>query len=836
MENLLNELSKLLHKVFVINSSAAAIQQPDGIYKTKYFPFTPFVIEAMLKERGAIGCYQQSYKTGYVKWICFDFDCRDKETPNISELNLKYVKMFLEILHSYQISYLTEFSGRRGIHVWIVFEDSLTKSLAYKIANKLYNQFIRSVDEEFLKKYAIDLFPATESAKGNKVGKQVKLPLSTHKLGGQSFLFKDMLDFNSIYSADFYKNQYKLLLEYKMNSVNFVSTQLLISDETEIDRNLKYKKINISSDIICSSEEVINILSELRVYSEIFQRLKLGLSYEKDWYVILGTITPIDNEGQILQGIFMNSPLYNPELSGSMINKFREHYYPATLGYLYSIYDLDIEENIDKTITGLEYLLKKLSPENSKWIEITPFNNWNVNEVEILKNIKYTIEKERKYILYNDENTDIEIWNGLNSIKKYDIRKMNDEISKILTEGHIADQEIQVKLYKRIENEEKTRLLVSLGVKHRVITTHVALLLAHKLGKKINSFSYNIIAYSNNDIFYNWYHSWNNYRSHIRPFFEIPFLSNWGVMTIDVKKFYDCIDFLSVYNLYEKELDEVERRIFKYLISLNDLVMRKIASTRIGVPQGPAYARIISEMFLNSILSFIPEFEDKENCRMYRYVDDIVIFYTTEIDGSNLFNKIRRNLKEFGLDINVSKSMDFGQIKDISVEDIDSISKKNSFSYHLQLTEQSMVLSNSQKINIFKGFLSNKFSINDVGYLFSKRTDDFFTKTYFNKFKSKIFSSIIGRGSVFSSFYRFLFSNPMYLREALEEGMFQLIDVNSLNFKNCVSQLYLAIQNGEICDIEIIMDMFINKLNSDSLDQEEQTTIESIKMWGKNNE
>lgn len=835
MKNIINELSKLLHKVFVINSSAAAIQQRDGRYITKYFPFTPFVIEAMLKERGAIGCYQQSYNTGYVKWICFDFDCKDKENPDIIELNDKYLKIFLEILNSYQISYLTEFSGRRGIHVWLVFEDSMSKSLAYQIANKLYNLFIKNVDDEFLKKYGIDLFPATESAKGNKVGKQVKLPLSSHKLGGQSFFFKDCLNFNNIYDSDFYNNQYTILVEYKLNNVVFVSAQLSISSETEIDREIKFKKINILSNISCSSEEVISILGELIVYSEIFQRLKLGLSYERDWYVILGTIAPIDNKGSILQGIFMNSPMYSPEKSISMIEKFRDQYYPITLGYLYSIYDLDIEEGIDKTITGLEYLLEKLSPENLKWMEFIQSNNWIVTENQILSDVNYTIEKERKYILYNDENVDIEIWNGINSIKRYDIRKINEEINKILTLGLMVDKEIQVKTYKRIESEDKTRLLVSLGVTQRIITTHVALLLASKLSKKINSFSYNIIAYSKNDIFYNWYTSWKNYISHIRSFFDVPFLASWGVMVVDVKKFYDCIDFLAVYDLYEKELGEEERRIFKYLISLNDLVMRKTTSTRIGVPQGPAYARIIAEMFLSSILRFVSELNDKENCRMYRYVDDIVIFYTSQIDGGNLFNKIKSHLKEYGLDINVSKSRDFGQIKDISTEDVNSILKANTFNYHLQLTEQNMVLSDKQKITIFKDVLNNEFSINSVGYIFGQRTDDFFAKMYFNKFKSKIFSSIIGRGSVFCSFYRFLFSNPMYLHQALEEGMFQLININSLNFKNCVSQLYLAIQNGEICDIEIIMDKFINKLNLDSLDRDELTTVESIKMWRKNN-
>ena len=40
----------------------------------------------MLIEGKAIGSYQQLYKSSYLKWVCFDFDCEEKDEPNVNKL------------------------------------------------------------------------------------------------------------------------------------------------------------------------------------------------------------------------------------------------------------------------------------------------------------------------------------------------------------------------------------------------------------------------------------------------------------------------------------------------------------------------------------------------------------------------------------------------------------------------------------------------------------------------------------------------------------------------------------------------------------------------------
>ena len=95
-----SQISNLMYRLFVINRYAAAIQQPDGNYVTKYFPLTPFVIKEMLKNKGSMGCYQQGYKTDKIIWICFDFDCPSKESPDVERLYYEFVSPFTKTLES----------------------------------------------------------------------------------------------------------------------------------------------------------------------------------------------------------------------------------------------------------------------------------------------------------------------------------------------------------------------------------------------------------------------------------------------------------------------------------------------------------------------------------------------------------------------------------------------------------------------------------------------------------------------------------------------------------------------------------------------------------------
>lgn len=829
--NIRSKLAKKLYDLFVVNPYAIAVQQDDGRYITKYIPYDYTLIEAMLRKNGALGCYQQGFKNGLIKWICLDFDCRDKENPQIDLLYSIIKEQLLIVLDELGINYLTEFSGRRGIHVWILFSSVFSKKIGFEIVNTLYSKV--EFDQEM---FGVDLFPATDISKNNKVGKQVKVPLSCHRNGGRSFIFEGEPDFECIYRKDFYEQQYDILSDYAVNNIDSVCEDLGIDVSKDLVYKAKYKMLKIGENFSCPASDVEDILSELLVFRNIFDRLHNGTPLHRDWFVMLGTIGAIDTKGEILKSLFATSPAYDDIITGKNILIWKDRYFPATLSYLYRIYNLECEDNVDLSETGTEYLIRRINQKYNACLKLVNEVE-KVNEKTCLLDIRTTVAKEKYYLLINDENLVISVWNSLNNMTDYDYITLNRVVDGILRGEIRTHDNKEYYEFERFESEEKQRNLIVLGAYDRVITTHLAMILAYHNYKENNSFSYNVAFLSQRDIFYNWYTSWGNYIDKIKAFLEIPYRDDWGVFVIDVKGFYDSINFLAVYNLMRDSLNDEDKRIFEFLVRYNEQLMREINGNRIGVPQGPAYARIISEMFISNILSKLVDWDNDAGTVMYRYVDDIIVFYDSSMDGKSLYDRICDTLKSNGLDINRQKSRLYGSISKLTDRDRKDILRKDKFNYMLKQSDTTMLLSSDEMNEVYAECISDEFSIDDVAFMFSKRTNEFYTYVYFHKYKNNIISSEYGRGSIFMRFYKYVFSRRKFALELLNEDCLNNILLDSLNFKNCISSLYYVAQKQRV-DRDIftmICEKFLKILPLDELDDEERITINSLLKWEKEN-
>lgn len=826
-DQLIRNIAQLEYNLFVVNNHAAGIQQNDGRYITKYFPLSPFVIEQMLLRQGSMGCYQQGYRTNRIKWICFDFDCKEKKEPDVYELYERYVEPFLHMLDAVSVRYLTEFSGRRGIHVWVIFDKILTKSLGFRIVCELEKRCkeLAEISESTL--WGLDRFPATDSSRNNIVGKQVKFPLSRHKSGERSFFFKgDFQKKDDVESEQFLKEQLEILEEYEPNDIEDVACKLGIDLRAHTDI-MKYKKYRIIGEIEITVERIIEILSETKVFTRIFHRMQQGLSLTQDWTVLLGTLYLCDSNAQLVKSVFQRFPNYNEQKTCNNIEKLGNRYFPATFSYLYQIYGITLESGLDGQETSLHYLLRRCGLEQNLLLQFE-----KLNEKTSVFDISVTVNKEKVYLKENDEVPDVSIWNNLCDLKQLDLQFYDDLIKSIINGEKTEYIPNGFKAYERIESSEKRRNLISLSAKDRVITTNLALRLCSRMKVNWKSFSYHISYISKDKIFYSWYSSWGRFLDHISVFTEIPFMDNYEVFYIDLKGFYDHIDFLAVFRTFEHLLDEETKNIFTFLTEFNDNLMKQLQDgCRIGVPQGPAYARIIAEMFLDKLLESVCNRFDRNAFYMYRYVDDIVFFCDPEFDGRALFNMLTGFLPSAGLPINVEKSRYFGKVSLMTEQEKNDLLRKDSFNYELKENEYTGILLAEEKRRKLKDYLmENPFDVGSLSYIFGKNTITEAQSWCLDHFREDILKSYEGRGSNFRKFYEFLFRSDKYMKKILDNEELFLISPDSLNFSNFIHTLYHTVQDHVISpDIfERIKCEYLKKILDTDLKEDDRVIVKAL--------
>lgn len=787
------QIAKKLYELFVVNRNAMAIQLADGNYITKYTKITENDIFCMLVEEKAIGSYQQLYKSPYLKWICFDFDCKEKNEPDVSKLYEKCTKPLNCYLDEKKIHYINEFSGRRGIHTWILFNNYVKKEDAYKLIQAIKENARLNYDGN---EFGLDEFPSTYSSKGNVVGKQVKIPLSTHKKGGKSYVFRKAYQTEEV-NDSFYAKQLEILNSVKMNSFEEISVKLNLNISNSVSSFTRTYSIG---EIECDVDKVVKSLSKIEVYRLLLERIMHGEALLKDWLVMLGTFGKLGDGYRLLKDLFKYCPTFSEEETNEKIAKYSKKYFPATLSYLYNLYDLDLDLDkepwINPSETGLQFLIKDLNLD----IKIV---EWNQNEISVLSDSMYTVEKEKGYLFSNDEVPVVMIWDDLNHMTIYDTDKINSIITDIKAGKNIDIIPRGYQIYNRIESEDKIRTMVSLSAYDRVLTSHIALNALYRINRSFKSYSYNPNYISSDEMFYHWFTSWNNYLSQIRKYIEVDLYSSMHVLTIDIKNFYDSIDFLGVYKLLKSKLSEEENNLFTLLIKYNEQLMKKINDKRIGVPQGPAYARLIAEIFLGILIEkALSEFgSNRSNIFLYRYVDDIIIFHNDSVDSSQINEKLGRIFSRHGLCINKEKSKIYGAIGKLTEKQKAELLRSNQFHYGLRISEYSY-LTEDQYVNEKVNYLIQRkggFNAADISFFFSKYADERAKRIYFSRFSRKIFSCVYGRGSGYQLFYRFIFENADIVEFCIENKLFNLVPYNTINFSCLLAIMFYSIKEDMLC-------------------------------------
>ena len=160
-----NELVRLFRERFVQRVDLYPIQLDRGGYTVVRRPLTGETIRKHLKAEITLGLYTSADST--TRWLCLDVDTTDE----------RVMRSLWRRLDRAHIPHLTEFSGRKGYHLWVFFPSPVPNHMARALGRALTREH--------------EVFPKQGRIAADGLGSLVKAPLGLHRVTGARCLFVD---------------------------------------------------------------------------------------------------------------------------------------------------------------------------------------------------------------------------------------------------------------------------------------------------------------------------------------------------------------------------------------------------------------------------------------------------------------------------------------------------------------------------------------------------------------------------------------------------------------------------------------------------------------------
>ena len=826
------ELGKLLYKAFFYNNKAYAIQEKnDGevCFFTRHQRIDANKVNYYLEQKKSVLAYQQKFDK--LNWVCLDFDIvkkvllEHKDYDFIQDIIfrpilLEEVKICCDKLDSLKIEYLMEYSGNRGIHIWILFESPITKSLGYTIIEEIIRvtpfKYIGMKDSPI----GIDLFPKVPSSKNNIVGKGVKIPMSYHlKSNSYSYLIEDLNCIKRVenISEELVAVQITLLKKMKRNEVVRVIGALNIKRLAEYN---EYEKVKV---ILGKENDEVVIIEALRK-SVLFRYLFDNLSTlnESERRILVGTFARMQKASDInfgislLKKIFSETTNYDPEITEIKIELLK-NLFPPNIAHVEKILNMRCDYCHENHISNVVELI----------------DNIEIRECDYLINIiNWSRNAEKNYLNFNDEVPLTFIEDEMNAI---DEKELVDLVTTILENAEYMEP-VFFK-YNR-EEGEKIRVLYSLSGRDRIISTTIMKYIYDVIGvDSIShlSYSYRISSNSMKTIFMNWNTLWMEFIKAVQSCTNHNAYDKYYVIKLDIKDFYNSINLTLLkeilmaksnngfqYNFLKLNLSALSNEVkmkyenaINYLIRLNESIL----NSNKGVPQGPAYARYLAELYLASLDEFLVSNLDEYFDFACRYVDDYYIFIKDVEKGKKLKDDLLSELGKMYLDTN--DKLVFGILEDIKY-DIELVNQAEKYFVDgIDDSTPELIKDEARKIlsTMFKDFIEND-NVKDFPFFLTHLWDDEYAKSRSEKLVDKLKKTTIGRGSLFKHFYN---------RIAIKYTMLEFYnEVSGLSRANLITSLmrnesysfnnysalindYLSINNLEIYEKKELIRLILLK-------------------------
>lgn len=835
------ELSNKLFEVFYVDDKKYGRQQEDSTYKLVKEKISPVTIEDMLRKQKSILTYQELHVVGnaLIKWICIDLDINKKEIDS-NEVNKENLELVREsanevcnFLGSINVPYLLEFSGRRGFHIWIIFDRLITKENGFRFINFI----ISKVKDKFDKIVIADKFPKTAyvNPKTKGVGFGIKLPLSQNKGNGKlSFFLKknDAFEYDqdkwlSKPNHDFLVNQFNILVSLELVSLSQIQPYIdeyyaSIGIKNFSEKFLITKKIN---SFLPDNIDLETILLSLRKCEHLDNLL---FDYEKSLggkergilVGLLGQLKTKDDNNfgyKILMELFSNIQGFNLEKTEKNLNNLK-YFQPITCSNLGKCKTCN-RCNLTSPVELIDNIVLIDKPSYS-------IRNLDENLFENLKNSIY------QYSLKNDE---VPLYPQLRKSSNLTLTEIEKNIANI----YKGEYTIFFDSYSFERNElTKVRTLYNLDTKNNFISTYFTFVLNTIYYTEIsnNSYGYQFNGHlAQNNIFNNWFFNWAKFSREIEKVLFSEEYEDFYVLKLDIRSFYDKIDLKRLkIKLYEEapsnikdklnDLSEVDRAKYKNIINYLINLSVKTTNSEMGLPQGPAYARYLAELYLNGLDTLIEKtFITDQRREFYnRFVDDIFIFVESKERADVLYSKIKEWLSINNLELNNEKSKvlnvkeyaesgDYHKYKDNIKYDINFVNKNKNV-----LSEEEIQKAISDLENLTN---DEKFGLKDnLRFFYNQFKGDKRLNFLRTKLSKRLPFSNDGRGTLYMLFYTDLLANFSNTFWSLATEVDRIHGLSLTHYLNTIL-LNEDLINDNLTSINILIENCIKKTDISDADK-----------------
>lgn len=585
--------------------------------------------------------------------ICIDIDIEKAELSNVditdTHSKYKYLKDKLlkfknilenELFASNNILY--EESGGRGYHIWVFFEIPIDGSKALYI-----NEVIKTKID-----FTYEYFPKQPSLnEKRKYGNLIKLPLGEHKKYNRRSRFFTLKDdrIQIIEDIDSNLDHLKEIVKVESKRVDEIintykskisyNSESLVKEVYESTERQIYKR---DFSKLYSQCEAIKSLKDRALDSKALTHIEI--------FHLSNTLLSVKDSNNDIHNLLKSSlkEKYSFEITEQELKKIAG-LRPANCGTL-------IKHGICKGYCKEEFknknedqFLKNTSPLHSlnlisfsKKTKVTTNLLDDISKIENLKLAYYRLKEYHKNedaLFFDEFDFDFFEKDFDNNIGQLSIVIKNKiEIPLTIYE--------KVNIPKKLDENGKMvfRQMAYFSVFDQIIIQAIFNVIGEVFESHFedNSYGYRLnVNDKSNKIFEDWREKYPEFRNTVLGKLREPNI-----------KYYICCDIKGYYDNIRKDILTSQVRslidddhIFNLITRTINAYSFSTESIDVGIPQGPAYARALANLYLNK---FDKEIKERANY-YFRYVDDFFILFDDYDSAIETKEWVVNRLSEFGL-------------------------------------------------------------------------------------------------------------------------------------------------------------------------------------------